>query len=236
MIGFFNAIGDEEWTCSSVRKPSMPTEYSATMTLLSICDLGEDRPNQCQVEVPESPDPIPAYGLVKVDGSDYYTRSRHAYVTTEYTALVDTYPHFPDMKFVTKSFPDGLARMYQFDKEGTLCQCYEFPDMAIRMTLPEDFLLYPLGDVGDNLYRYRLSYMGIKGHVSDGEEWIHIDYFEDNTTFMPKALIGDNNILQVDAMLTGDSMEYFSDSGFDISDNYFSWCKIATEVVQTDRY
>jgi hypothetical protein len=236
LVGFFNAIDDAEWTCESVRKPSMPNEYSASFTVLDSCNLGEGSPNQCQVEVPESPIPIPGYGLVTVDGTEYYTHTRQAYVTPEYSALVDTYPHFPDMKFVTKSFPNGVTRMYQFDVEGSLCQCHEFENMPLRMSLPDEFLLYPLGDVGNNLYRYRLSYMGIKGHISDGEEWIHIDYFEDNTTFMPKALISDHHILQVDSMLTGDSMEYFSSSGLDVSEDEFAWCSIATKVVESDRY
>jgi hypothetical protein len=236
LVGFFNAIDDAEWTCESVRKPRMPSEYSASFTVLDRCDVDENSPNQCEVNVPESPDPIPGYGMVTVDGEEYSPRTRRAYVTSEYSALVDTFAHFPDMTFVTKSFPDGVTLMYQFDGEGTLCQCYNFENMPIRMTLPQEYLLYPLGDVGDNLFRYRVSYMGIKGHISDGEEWIHIDYFEDNTTFMPKSLISDNNILQVDSMLTGDEMEHFSSSGFDISDDQFAWCSIATKVVQSDRY
>jgi hypothetical protein len=236
LVGFFNAIDDAEWTCQSVRKPRMPSEYSATFTVLNQCDIGEEAPNQCHVEVPQSPVPIPGYGLTTVDGTEYYSRTRQAYVTPEYSALVDTFPHFPDMTFVTKSFPTGVTRMYQFDVEGSLSRCYEFQNMPLRMSLPDEYLLYPLGDIGNNLYRYRLSYMGIKGHISDGEEWIHIDYFEDNTTFMPKALIADENILQVDSMLTGDNMEYFSSSGFDVSDDDFAWCSIATKVVESDRY
>jgi hypothetical protein len=235
LIGFFNAIDDADWTCKSVRKPSMPSEYSASFTLFNLCELGEDFPNQCQVHVPESPNPVPAYGLVTVDGEEYYSRLRKAYVTAEYSALVDTYPHYPGMTFVTKSYPSGLAHVYQFDGEGTLCQCQEFQNMNLRMTLPTEYLLYPLGDVGDNLFRYRLSYMGLKGHISDGNQWIHIDYFEDNTTLLPKSLIADDNILQVDSMLTGDSMEYFSSSGFDISDTAFSWCAIATKVAESGR-
>jgi hypothetical protein len=236
LVGFFNAIDDAEWTCKSVQKPSMPSEYSAIFTVLDQCDVGEDAPNQCQVEVPESPIPIPGYGLTTVDGTEYYSHTRQAYVTPEYSALVDTYAHFPDMTFVTKSFPTGVTRMYQFDAEGSLCRCHEYEDMPLRMTLPDEYLLYPLGEVGNNLYRYRLSYMGIKGHVSDGEEWIHIDYFEDITTLMPKSLISDGNILQVDSMLTGDNMEYFSSSGFDVSDEDFAWCSIATKAAESDRY
>lgn len=236
LIGFFNAIEDDEWTCQSVRKPEMPTEYSANFTLLSLCDVGSDLPNQCNVDICESIDPLPGYGLVTVDGVEYHTRTREAYVTTEFSALVDTYPYLPGMKFITQSFSDGTTRMYQFDVEGTLCQCQEFENMPIRMTLPDDYLLYPLGDVGDNLYRYRVSYKGIKQHISHGEEWIHIDYFEDNTTFMPKALISDDNILQVEWMRTGLERDHFSSSGYTISEEDFARCTIATKVVESDRY
>ena len=238
MIGFFNAIDDAEWTCESVRKPSMPSEYSADFVLLSACEeVDDDSPNQCELSIPESIDPIPGYGVVTHDGREYYTRNRKAYVTAESTVLADTYPHMPGMTFLTQSFADPSVdtRTYQFDVEGNLCQCREFEDMDIRMTLPDEYLLYPLGDVGDNLYRYRVSYMGKKDHISDPDEWIHIDYFEDNTTFQAKSLISDNDIVQVDSMLSGDEMESFSSSGFVITDEDFELCKVATSVTQSDR-
>ena len=73
----------------------------------------------------------------------------------------------------------------------------------IKMDLPDDFIFYPIDDAGSDLMHFRISYQpDVPQYMRDllaktnapipDQPWVHVDYFQDRKTKLPKMLINEN--------------------------------------------
>ena len=154
MVGFFNAIDDVEWTCSTVTKPSMPAVYSAQINVLHPCKLdGDEREDPCRIRI--GGEMVRAPGIQMYQGAEYIKGSRNLFINSTDTILVEHSPLHPTQVHTTHS-RGGETKSWQVSRMGGVAHC-EKSDMEISLNLPEDFIFHYVGEVGD-MRRFRISY------------------------------------------------------------------------------
>ncbi len=154
MVGFFNAIDDVEWTCSTVQKPMMPSVYSAQIDVLTPCSPdATERHDACRVLIGD--DAVEAPGIVMQDGAKYIKSSRHVFVNSTDTILVENSPLHPSQSLITHTRGE-TTRSWQVSKAGGFAHC-EIKQDKLQLTLPDDFIFHYVGEVGE-MRRFRISY------------------------------------------------------------------------------
>ncbi len=154
MIGFFNAIDDIEWTCSTVQKPSMPAVYSAQVDVLTPCNpSASERNDACRVLIGDDEVEVP--GVILYQGAQYYKSSRNIFINATDTFMVENSPLHPTQTLITHTHEE-ITRTWQVSRIGTLAHCEESFE-RINLALPEDFIFHYIGEVGD-MRRFRISF------------------------------------------------------------------------------
>ncbi len=154
MVGFFNAIDDVEWTCSTIEKPSMPAVYSAQVNVLQPCKPDADeREDPCRLQIGD--DVVEAPGIEMYQGAPYIKSTRNLFINSTDTIFVEHSPFHPGQSSVTHT-RDGVTRKWQTSKVGGFAHCNE-AEGDVKLSLPDDFIFHYVGEVGD-MRRFRISY------------------------------------------------------------------------------
>lgn len=240
IVGFFNSIENDNWTCESVQKPSFPTVFSSKSRMFDLCENGDKSGhNLCAFQNQNNYYEVP--GVVSINNIRYLSTNRESFVTVEKTVVIDYPPHHGGLASIMESNSDGLMR-YQIGSDGAISNCFYEEGGSIKMSLPDDYIFYFLPDEqGDSsLRRYRISYQIDEKYaefVDDPHEWYHIDYFEDKITNLPKVLLTpDGSILQIDDIKLHEDAIKFQDTQFQVSQDDFNKCLIITNVSVSNRY
>ena len=237
LTGFFNLVDDYEWECASVDKPELPAVFSAHLTRFLVCE--RDGKNLCNFKV-YSGDVYEQYGVVTEDGIEYMRSEQEIYENGYQTEIVDYSPYHPGVAFVTQYLPDGSRRRFQKSSDGVVSRCDEEHNVPkLKMNIPDDFLFYPLGVIEEsNMRRFRLSYMiDTEEHpLAPENTWMHIDYFDDMTTHLPKVLIdNDGSIIQMDDIRTYDDA-HIGNNTFSVLPDEFYNCVEVTRLVADGKF
>jgi hypothetical protein len=152
------------------------------------------------------------------------------YVTPDSTFLVSYPPHHPGVKVVTESYANGYFRSYQISSAGLLSHCVDSEEMTLSMSLPDEFIFYPVGNEGD-LRRFKITF-----HSELASQYLTMEYYDDATTLLPKMIISPSSeILFVDKMEVGlDQMRTFESLGINITTSQFQSCSRKYQAQVTD--
>jgi hypothetical protein len=142
------------------------------------------------------------------------------YVTPDSTYLVSYPPHHPGVKVVTESYANGYFRTYQISSTGLLSHCVDSEEMTLSMSLPDEFIFYPVGDEG-SLRRFKITF-----YSELAAQYFTMEYYDDAATFLPKMMISPSSeILLVDKMEVGlEKMRAFESLGINITSSQFQSC------------
>lgn len=243
--GFFNSISSYDWTCASVEKPSLSSTYSISTRTLSPCDSD---PSPCYFESFGSR-VVEQYGVVEVNEISYMETLRENFIHSDSSHAVTYLKYRPGVKLVNSiylanSVNGTVAYNYQIEDDGNYSHCSirDFP-ADVRMTLPDDYIFYPLDNTGPNndLMHFRISYQPeipeyIRTSLSvlapiAADLWVHLDYFEDRVTKEPKLLLVGNDIIEMSNYKPGDSMS----SVENIDEIRFKKCMLVSETFRTNK-
>jgi len=203
LVGFFNLIDDAPWTCESVEKPEMPTNYVAHTQYYRACksaadddDDDEEENDSCSIEFRDGIKAEARAVITMGDDNRYMVYNRSIYANENVTVIVDDNPLHFGVKRVTMTYADGYFKEYQVGADGVVSNCKELFDYVPTFGMPSDYNFYFLPDEDlvvdssdeeevedeeedeeegetENFRRFRISFL------DQFDEWNHMDEFLD---------------------------------------------------------
>jgi len=241
--GFFNTISTYDWQCKSVAKPSLPDSFVMETSVYTLCSNS----NACGINaLPNSGvSTVAQFGVTTIppnSGGDYYLQTSRQYVVSNdgsYSHTVTSPLYRPGVKSVSITTGDGDITSFQTESDGSYSHCKVFHNVEPpTLNLPSDYFFYPIDDAipSSNLMHFRISY---RANPTDldiafgiNPEWIHIDYFEDKTTHVPKVLIsGQGDIIEINSI-----SEYTPAAQIKVDASKLTRCGAVTEFAEDPNF